>query len=330
MSYPKFKTHIASALLIAGALSASPAAQATAAYAESTAYNVSADVNVGASAVPLLVIDGAVDARIAKASGSGTSAYDDKGEVLGLAAGATATGFTASLTAGAEDHLLSAHAWSNIGTGQDPVYARSEQSINNLSLGLGTDTNLVLFHVIDNFITLTAGVIESSADVTYQNGQLIRTGDTSLVNAHLGINLNLLGLTTLGLVDIDLDAALAAQADAMATLDLIDWWNSAHDDVLANLGLGIFLNEIDLTNPNGVAANAIRITLNGGGLLANTVLAGVSGEIILGHSEAYMEIDTSTPPSAVPEPSSLLLLAVGSMAALARKLAAPRSAAIES
>ena len=344
MSESTFKPHIVSALLLASTLCASPAVLAIATAAHSEAYNVSAglDVTVGADKHRLLVIDkDAVDAKIASAKGEAPAAYHDNGQVLITQGDVIAQGSvtanhlvnaTTNINANLTATILNAEAASDVDGTAGARTVSSTQNITGLNFNLGTTTSTAVLSSHD-FITLRADVIETYAKIGYENGLLTRTGGTTLANAFLSIKLNLLdsvslgSLKTAGLLDsalnlnINLNDALTARTDVLATVDLLRWYCGSNTSLLSAfnaLGLSILLNEIDLTTPQAIAVNALHIKFGDGLKIATAPLglttAGyLSGDIIIGHTDVAMTIAAGNLPASIPEPASVLLLTLGAM-----------------
>lgn len=156
-------------------------------------------------------------------------------------------------------------------------------AIAGVDIGLETQ---VLFLPPLTILGLTADAITSTTSVSAVGG-LSATGATTIAG---------LDLTGLGLGGLFIDAALFVNPDPNTVL-------------LDLLGLRIVLNEQtswgDGVNSIGLATNALRITFD------DFLLGGrlVSGDVILGHSQA--SITDFVQQNAVPEPASWALMIMG-------------------
>jgi hypothetical protein len=125
--------------------------------------------------------------------------------------------------------------------------AHGEATVDDLNLALVGGLNLA---------GLTADAVTSTADVSGCCGNIVRSGSTSIVNAHL--------------------------SGALANLSIGD--EIAPNTELINAGgLRIVLNE-QITTATGITVNAIHVTLNA--FVVSAAIGSLSGDIIIAQSKA--------------------------------------------
>ena len=248
----------------------SPAAATTT--ISSSAFGISSDVGV-VSTVAVTV------GPTAAVAGTASPAYSDTGTLASLNANVglgNVLGTTAGLTIGSG--LNSTAAAGNGVLPGDTTFGSADALINNLGIGLFTKTG-----VFPAITTLSIG-----ADILSSQTTVSRTGATAILLGQS--NFTNLSVDLLGLLNVGFGANV----------------QFAPNFILYNLlGLKITLNE-QIAGGNGsnimtLATNALRLTLKdfalGGRLL--------TGDVIVGHSEASINLDP------LPEPAIWLEMIVG-------------------
>jgi len=244
---------------------------------DSSAYALSASLSA-ANAVLVNV------GPLAASSGSAPGAYSDSASLLTIDQNLQLAGF------GLLDvrQQLSTGVVQSSASSPYPVAPTGMASagINGLDVGLSTQA---LFLPPITVLGISADTLLSTTSVSAENG-LSAIGSTTIEG---------LDLTGLGLGGLLFDGSLFVNPDPNTVL-------------LDLLGLKIVLNEQiwsgDGVTDIGLATNALRVTFDDFLLGGNLV----SGDIVLGHSQASISGYEITPPtSPVPEPASWALMIAG-------------------
>lgn len=250
-------------------LAVSGAGHATVIAGSSSAYGVSAEATLD---LPILPDVGLSVGPLPSVSGSAPPPYNNSAQVADLQAGVPGT---LSLTAS----VLETNAESNVDGMNGVRFASADATVTDLDFSASTGS-LIDFATL----SLTADAVGSTAEVQGDYGALVATGDTTLANASLNLE------TPLGTISVALDAMPAPNT-------IVDV------SALGLAGITLILNE-QLIGGDGISSrdimvNAIHLILD----VDLLGLAGLSGDIIIGHSEASL--------LAVPEPATLALMGLG-------------------
>jgi hypothetical protein len=251
-------------------LAVSGTGHATVIGGSSRAYGVNANATLDLPLLPDVVLS---VGPLPEASGTAPPPYNDNEQVLDLQAGVPGT---LSLTAS----VLDTNAESNV-DGLDGVrFASADAAVTDL------DFSATALGLLGSFATLslTADAVGSTAEVQGDYDALIATGDTTLANASLNLE------PPLGTFSVALDAMPAPNT-------IVDV------SALGLAGITLILNE-QLIGGDGISSrdimvNAIHLILD----VDLLGLAGLSGDIIIGHSDASL--------TAVSEPATLALMGLG-------------------
>lgn len=179
--------------------------------------------------------------------------------------------------------VINSSASSNVDGTAGPRQATATGGVDGTSLSLVPNAPPILPSVL----TLSATTLSSTSTVSGDYGVLVPTGSSTIV----GLTVSVLGanITIPGTIGPNTGIAIGLV-----------------------VGLSIILNEQIVTTVGSgqtkIETNAVAIRLNG---LNVAGLGLVSGEILLGHSEAFMQAQAAPPPAGVPEPSTLALLGIG-------------------
>ncbi|QDT32478.1 PEP-CTERM sorting domain-containing protein [Thalassoglobus polymorphus] len=279
---------------------------------ESSAYGV--ELNLGISVGEISVITAGLG-PFSTSSGTAPVAYnifndDDSASALGAldVGGALGTVNFISLDTG----LLETTSVSNVDGGLGGRSTTASASVNDVSLSILSLVGVDPAITAETFISLEATAVESDAAVSGDFNALSESGSTTIAGVG-GVGETQAVLSVLG-VEFVLDASAPAN-----TLISIDSTVSG----LASLqgSISVILNEQlysgDSLSSRSIDVNAIHVTFSDVGVNLGALGIGLlNGDVIISHSEAQMSaLDTS---SAVPEPSSFVLLGIAALGALSR------------
>jgi len=199
--------------------------------------------------------------------------------------------------------------------------ADATASVENLSIDVNPVSVLSLLNTA-NVFSFDASLITSESHASGDFGALTATGDSLIIDANGVAD----GFLTFSVLGVNLDVAVNALGHVApnTTLNITSALNVLLGDLLGtdlNGQITVILNEQILTGNGvtsaGITVNAIHVRFNNVGVEFFNVLGAnigdtnlVTGDIIVAQSHALL--------NAIPEPSSLSLLAFACTAVLAR------------